>query len=460
MSIFENWSVFLAFVSGALLTLLFVGVLGITPAVIGVPLARGFRTLARPAVRLLRLIRVLPKPRGAQGLAAGAKASLQRGRRLTDLEAALLVPDDLGANQAAATVYDFAVEKRLLEKHGRFFKSLKAVEGYVPESLTAQMTDQLADHYLGQADRFFNSAVPLRVNEKTLYEDAEGAVIVWLFRGSDRRCFYALNEMRKTINDNARNLVLLFSGILLTTLLVLGLSFHWVPGTYGAISAAVGGIALVAAQWGIMKLIHAGGYEKQQQNAVRELERFLLHYVDRIGDRYRDASTRAMGVATGEEKDTKNVAEAARKWHKIMLWMPFRTFFIECFVRNVRFQIDRNCSYYEMIPIGVILFILPVLGFTAYRSGLIGVGADVDLERKAGLLSIAGSWQFMAGVLAVCALFAVLAYIKLIYKVVIADELNKAKWRSFSELELGKKIDELIGKYGSELGFLRNRRIT
>lgn len=82
---------------------------------------------------------------------------------------------------------------------------------YLPTHLVGPLTDEIATLYEDEARKFFAVPVQQQANKLSLYEDAEGAFMISLFRSVDRRCYYVLNEMRKAINGNARSIVVTFS---------------------------------------------------------------------------------------------------------------------------------------------------------------------------------------------------------------------------------------------------------
>jgi hypothetical protein len=86
-------------------------------------------------------------------------------------------------------------------------------------------------------------------------------------------------------------------------------------------------------------------YANQQRQNMRELSDFLTRYLGMISNRFREASATASRVIQGDERDSKKLGAAAQKSHKVMIWLGFRPFFIETFVRNINFQMRRNLGY-------------------------------------------------------------------------------------------------------------------
>lgn len=430
----------LPFSAGAAFSFFVVAIVGRTPRSLTQPLIRLVRMPFSLFARFFLLIRLIPKPKTARNAVIGITSALERkDSNLTEIEKSLRM--NSGPDETALADYDFAEEERLLKRDGFFFRSIRVPDnGYIPGNLTNKLSEEVANEYLKGANAFFSRKVPIDCNNQALYEDAEGGVVISLFLDTDRRCYYALDQMRKIINDNARRLVFLFSLLLIISVGSLVAHFHYnraLPTLQLSLTGAIITLLTIVT----MLLVHSGGYQKQQQHAVRELSLLLSRYLDRINDRFRDATTHAMGVTVGEEKNSKKMASDATRWHKLMMWMPFRAFFIESFVRNIKFQIERNCGYYLLFPPALIVSGSALIAFL-YSSKTISLG---------------DSFANNGSVLIILISALVFAYIKLIYKVVIANEFDQSNWLGFDNLSVGKALDDVVGKYAEEVGYWKNR---
>ncbi|MEO1310748.1 MAG: hypothetical protein AAFV51_07220 [Pseudomonadota bacterium] len=434
-----NTSALLIFASGFFLSFFLTALFGLAPARLFAPVLRVVGWPLRLPVAALRFLRVLPRTggrvRAARGAALSATTALRRRfRHKTETEIALLTPDATNDPQGNdATAYDFREAEKSLKREGFLFRDLQILSGYFPERLTSSMTEAIADDYVKEATTFFSRRVVLGVDRNALYDDAEGAVIVSMFNSTDRRCFYALNEIRKTINGNARRLILLFTALL------------W--GLAAAVAALAPTEPLTALGVAVLTILlmliwHNAGYQKQQEHNTRELRSFLTRYLGRVSDRYREATGIARGVTVGDETDSKKLSASATKWHKIMMWMPFRTFFIESFVRNVLYQIERNCAYYLYIP-PLALIVLFIGGVAAVQGGAVDPAA------------FSSNPESLAAVAAF--LVAALIYVERINKVVIADELSQLDWLGYENLLVSDAMADVVGKYAEDVGFWKRR---
>lgn len=439
------------FLAGFAFAIVMVALIGQIPRSILV-LLRVFGRLFRPLRRLgrLRIVRKLfGRSRIARQPAAEGTTEITRpGLSETEIDRALRHGDDSGAE------YDFKTEENLLARGGWLFKSIRIPAEYLPAHLIGPLTDEVATMYVAQATKFFSIQVTLQANPHSLYEDAEGAFVVSLFRSIDRRCYYVLNEIRKTINDNARRLVLILSGILAAWTVHASWVFRDIVAhsAFGVdLARSAKPLTWTLGAWIaaiiVAYLCQTVGYKQQQQHTVRELRLFLIKYLGRIADRYREITGNAKQVTVGDETDSKKLSEAAQKWHKIMVWIPFRTFFTECFVRNIWYQISRNCGYYILIPWASLVAVLACL-----------YSFDV-LPASSLPAPVLGSSAFLLCCGLLVAMFASLAFLifNRVHAVVLAEEMSHIDWLGYEDLNVSSAMDAVVGKYAEEVGFWKER---
>lgn len=388
-------------------------------------------------------------------LGASAFASFSRLFRAESLVEAALDGVDAGFDRSdgrSEGPWDYKNnEEKNLKRGGILFRWINVKPSYMPD--IALLNDELAEIYHKAASRFFSGQVAISADISSLYEDVEGATIIRMFRVRDRRGFYLLNEMRRTINDNVRKLTFLYVAIVL---MVLAAAWFLVP-VFGAAPEAKGVLGFVTAQlhagmWGLalclggiflMWLTYFMEYVPNQRSNAREMRSFLSRYMSRLSDRYRDSLANARAVTVGDETDSAKLSAKAQKWHKIVLWMSFRAFFIESFVRNVLYQIGRNCGYY------VVLVPLVLTGTTLFL-GLLGVA----LFRIDVLPLIGGPGLFFYVGFALLVLVAVIFLSRAMRPI---DEMNQADWLGFDDFDIDRGMDQVVGKYAEDVGYWKGR---
>ncbi|HUO93100.1 MAG TPA: hypothetical protein VMU22_09270 [Rhizomicrobium sp.] len=349
--------------------------------------------------------------------------------------------------------YDYAGnEEKKLGRGGILFHWINVKPSYMPD--VARMSDEVSDTYHSVAKKFFSAQVNISADVGDLYEDVDGAVIIRMFRIRDRRGYYLLNEMRRVINDNVRKLSFIYTGIVLAVL-VGGLFFlptlrEQIPqqqGVLGFVSAAfhhgLTGLSLCLAGLFLMWLTYYMEYVPNQRNNGREMRSFLSRYMSRLSDRYRDSLANARAVTVGDETDSAKLSAKAQKWHKIVLWISFRAFFMESFVRNVLYQIGRNCGYY------VVLAPLALLFLVAFS---LLVMADVFGFALAPLFAEPGIVFYIGFAL------LVLVYLYFLSRAMTPiDEMNQADWLGFDDLNVDQGMDQVVGKYAEDVGYWKGR---
>jgi hypothetical protein len=422
------------FLAGAIFTLL------------GVSMSRAAARLIRPAARILGRGGRAAKgaSRGPRAASAGARRS---GDHRTAIEWALSQPDDSGDPANPLSTYSFAEERRTLRKQGQVFKWLRIPGEFIPASLSEPFSDEIANEYLKDARRFFAQPVALGADAANFYEDEEGAVIVSMFRNSDRRAFYALDQLRRVINANALRLITSLSIALIAITGALWGATALLPPLASLSStplvATAAGAFLALTFYIFTAFSLQAFYANTQRQNMREFSDFLTRYLGLIANRFREASAKTSRVIQGDERDAKVLAANAQKWHKIMIWLGLRPFFIEGFVRNVNFQMRRNLNYYLIGAIGWLGIALPLfLYFALHYAG-----------RAMGAAPTAGEGWIVAAAYAAFALFSLWQ----INRRVVFEELNQMNWLGFDNLEVGKQLDEVIGKYAEDIGLWKGR---
>lgn len=389
-------------------------------------------------------------------LGASAWAPLLRALRpQTETDKALAAVDPGFARddgrQDGPYDYGSTAEKKL-ERHGILFHWIAVKPSYITDR--ALISDDLVERYIKAARRFFRGQVNVSADVASLYEDVEAANIISMFRTRDRDCYYLMHQMRRIINDNVRKLAFVFSSVLLAILVVqlflvgpLGLGAFGSPPVPGVGETlwhrSIAGLMLCAAGAFVMWLVYYMEYAPYQRNNGRELRSFLSRYLSRQSDRYRDSLANARAVTVGDETNGAKLSAEAQKWHKIMLWLSFRAFFIETFVRNILFQIGRNCGYYVvLVPFGLFVLVLVTL-FTF---------VDIDHLNLLKLVTAPGPVFYGA-----FAVLIVLAFFFFRNSMNSIDEMNQADWLGFDNFNVDRGMDEVVGKYAEDVGYWKGR---
>jgi len=428
-------------------------------------LARLFRVLLSPFVRLLRLLRIIPRT------GSGVKRSMTLTTGFTPTAGAVfarLFTRETETEQALGDISQKALPHLTLHR-GSLFKWMEPQEGLIEAARDEQGGD-VAD--FKKARHFFSYDIPVRSDPQSLFEDIYGAMIVDQFKESDRTCLYVLYEMRRVINDNVRMLAVLFSAIVaiifvsnifysssidfvsafgplqrLTLPYTIEVPpFGWLI-SIGAetINKAIFGTVSCLLGMFLMWVAYQTEYSHFQRNNGRELNNFLTRYLARLTADFRTVETRAMASIVGTQDAGDDDSPDSASWVVGMNWIAFRFYSIESFLRSVVYQILRNSSYYLFfVPLSFFVFIFliaSIVDFDALRL------TDFNSE----IYSQNTFYIFFALLLVI--------YYRYLKKSVdfVLNSIREQEWTQFHTLDLRRAISTVIEKYSSEISFYRNR---
>ena len=436
----------------------FVGVLTSKPAIRAVDsILNWFEGLEQSGQRFLGLEARLATASVRRTLGGVAH---YKPHHMTEIEWAVRLPDNWPEPGSTATpkLYDFAMEEQILRREGTY-AWLRIPPEYLPESLVQPFGDEILGQYLDDAHRFLARRVELHAGEHNLYEDEEGAVIVSMFRRSDRRCFYVIDQLRRVIGNNALKLIYrqqlalwLMFALCATPIFYTHWRFQSAGGSITALGSSLLNVIqspfgyVIAAAWVIALsavfiwfLNMQKFYATQQQHNMRELSDFLTRYLSLINNRFREANARASRVVQADERDSKKMGQDASNLHLITIWLAFRPFFIEAFVRNVYFQIRRNLGYWQIFAyaLGVIF---SLTAWVVFVQVLFHVPMLSRVSYVVALAALLMGWLSIIQV----------------HKKVVLMELNQTNWLGYDHLEVGKQLGEVIGKYAEDIGQRKN----
>ena len=133
-----------------------------------------------------------------------------------------------------------------------------------------------------------------------------------------------------------------------------------------------------------------------------------------------------------------------QRWHKIVMWMAFRVFFVETYLRSIVYQISRNSGYY--------LVFIPLAFFLALSAFAVVVG----VYGEAGFL-----WSLVSNVSPAFyvsfALLFWLYYIFLSNSMKTVQELNQLDWLGYDNFHVAEAMDVIVGKYAEDVGYWKTR---
>ncbi len=418
---------------------------GLFGALFGVIFALYRRYLLRVPRLIGRRLKILPRKAKAVGRKTGTAGLSSHAKVIGDLPAILRelhIIDDTPEDGAA--VYDFTEEDRQLVTRKKGFKTFKQ-----PNSGYFQASDADPDRHADLARRFFSSPIQVETDADNLYDEEEGAVIVKMFRRSDRPMLYAIDKFRCVVGDNARRMVVksifavIWIGLIGALLkLLIALKFDIARQTYEIILIILAIIALcpLAALW-LRTNVY---YSNARDTGFGDFKALLQSYFAGVSDKFVNAHSKMSHAILGEE-DQDFLADNAEKSHKIMLWHALRILFMENFLRNEYYQMRRNLRFYQLyyafsvIAAGIAVFwIMGLIPFDPEK-GLGWVGFSPWLFFIAALVVGLGVWWLSIG------------------RKDTEHQIENLDWRGFEALHMDERMREIIGAYAKEAGIGKHR---
>jgi hypothetical protein len=413
------------------------------------PFARLFRAVARPIrwigrrLRFIGKVRTTPEPEIAIQSAVGVVARVFA----TGTEADKAITD----NFDVSTVH--------IERYKQWFCTWMA-PGSTP-NVVYDNARAAAD--FEKAKQFFSTSVPTDSNPQNLYEDIDSAFIVSMFKDSDKPCFYVLSQFRKTINANVMILSVVFSAIvsfvavaniMLSTSVDFYKTFNLsekLPSTLNLwvvnlpidtprdfYNRLVFGFASCFAGYCLMWLFYNTEYTQFQRYNGQHLKTYLVNYLAKINDNFRQIQTNAANTMLAEAP-VEEMKHDAVLWITNLRWMAFRSFFIEAYLKNILFQIRRNSSYYLLLV--PLLFIVLVLAVTSLMRlpefNVLNLESEIYRQNSFYL----------------CFALLLLAYYQYLRRSVsfIWESIEQHDWFKFRELNIQDAMTRILDAYVTQL---------
>ena len=179
-------------------------------------------------------------------------------------------------------------------------------------------------------------------------------------------------------------------------------------------------------------------YAQFQRNNGQQMSNFLVEYLASINSNFRQIHTNATQTIL-EEKDVLEMKHDTALWITNLQWTAFRAFFVEHFLRNMLFQIRRNCSYYLLlIPLCFILAILvTATAFDIRQFNILDLDSNVYQQNS--------FYPFFAWLL-----FTYYGYLSKSVSF-IWESIEKRRWFRFQELNLQDAMTRIMDFYVVQL---------
>ncbi|MHA7871091.1 MAG: hypothetical protein ACX939_01940 [Hyphococcus sp.] len=323
---------------------------------------RFLRNLLRPLTRVRGVFRG-----GARGSGAATRTTAKSG-----------------GGAIAKTVPDKLLETEYREEpptgiEALLFKQLPRPR--LTERNASDLTLKQATANASEAAGFYRYGFPLFTRGDFFYEEVEEEFLnnaLGFERDSvDRRFLDVTTLFRKTLNDNTRSMLALWTpGVFLLCVgapyLVLGAGYDlpaagapgWASSPW-AIFGAAAGVGLL-----VLFLLFSWPYKVVQQRNLMNLDNYVTSKFARINNNFQVAKRRALNVERDKRMGERSaLVEEAGDWTLAYHWFAMRLMLCELVIRNKFYQVRRNTTLYLVTGFVFSLLVAIIAGLAMWRTG-------------------------------------------------------------------------------------------
>ncbi|PQA88928.1 hypothetical protein [Hyphococcus luteus] len=227
------------------------------------------------------------------------------------------------------------------------------------EKAASELSLEQAAGYASDARAFYRYGFPIFARGDFFYEEVEqeylNAALGFDRNSIDRRFLEVTTLFRRTLNNNTRRMLLIWTPALY--LLVFGAGVLLLQSGAGAAlpdsAAQIGGapaaIFAAAALVGVFLafLVYSWPYKVVQQRNLMNLDNYITSKFARINNNFQVAKRRALNVERDKRMaQREELKDEAGSWTLAYHWFAMRLFLCELALRNKFYQVRRNTTLY------------------------------------------------------------------------------------------------------------------
>jgi hypothetical protein len=188
----------------------------------------------------------------------------------------------------------------------------------------------------------------------------------------------------------------------------------------------------------VMLLYWHTAYVPFQRNNGQNMTNYLVRYLANININFSKIQAHA-AQSVLQEKQVDDMKRDAELWLTNLQWLALRAFFVECYLRNVIFQIHRNSILY-------IILIPPLFVLTVFY---IATAFDVSqfnvYDRSSDIVRLGISYLFL--------LLLLLGFYRCLYRSLsfVWESMQKSEWDRFHQMNVQHVVADVIGAYVTQL---------
>lgn len=335
----------------------------------------------------------------------------------------------------------------LVERKGRLFRYVNA--NRAAEKLDESLSPDVADANLASATKFYDKAVEYEINPTVLYEDSEEALIIGMLRDLDLAFFYVMRRISRNVSRNVVKVISLMTALVVVFPFALSVVVEWF-GPPDVKGNALLYVVVCAAFLGFLWLARFT-YSISARNNGQQFNYFAQTYFSRLLNQYKSAQTAFSNVLNDRTSGLDEIEHNSNLWFMNMHWLSARQWFLELYVRNMRFQIGRNWLWtVALVPValfGAVLVIYIVLsGATDTIAGFFKNTLGVNVSTT-GFGIDHSIWTFVPSLLLLLVYgFALTNLLKR-----FGDEITPGGWPGFGTMDIKEVIEHNVGLIAREI---------
>ena len=262
------------------------------------------------------------------------------------------------------------------------------------EKAASELTLDQARRYADQAERFYDFEFPLFPRGDFFYEQIEKDYLLEALghaeNSIDQRFIDVANLFRRTLNDNSRGLLVVWTPLI-------GAGF------LGAAAAVMESGVVSVNPWGLYGaaallaafsafLLYSWPYKVVQQRNLLNLDNYVTSKFARINNNFQVAKRRALNVERDKRiPEREELKDEAGAWTLSYHWFAMRLFLCETMLRNKFYQIRRNTALYWASGAAFNVAILAGAGAALWLNGASGSTLAAFAAAAAFYAAVAGA---------------------------------------------------------------------
>lgn len=337
--------------------------------------------------------------------------------------------------------------RNVVERKGRLFRYVNA--NRATEGLEESLSAEAAAANLESAKKFYQRDVGYEVNPTVLYEDSEEALIISVLRDLDMAFFYVMRRISRNVSRNVIKVIAAMTTLVVMFPFVLSFALQRFGSPLGSGNLLL--YAVVCAVFLVGLITFRYTYSISARNNGQQFNYFAQTYFSRLLTQYKSAQTEFSNVLNDRISGLDAVEHSSNLWFLNLHWLSARQWFLELYVRNMKFQIARNWLWtVALVPATLFAAALLTYYFLSSAADAIVKFLGSTLNARVSMTGFGIDHSLWAVVPTVALLLA--------YGFALTDLLKKfwyeitpAGWPGFRTMDVREVIEDNIGPIAREI---------